>query len=295
MTPLRQQMIEAMRQRGFSLRTHQSYPGAVRALARYYRRSPAEPGVSELQGYFNHLVQERELSGASCRLYLNGIRFLYLQVLNWPSFDVRLVVPKRAQRIPELLTRGEVRCILDACANPKHRMLPRGGPLELTYGCGLRVSEVVALKVRDIDGERRLLRIAQGKGAKDRLVTLAPALLERLRRYWLVYRPAHWLFPHARIPDTHLSISTAQKVFTRAKGIGGVKKIGGIHSLRHAYATHQLEQGLPVHELQRLLGHGNLHSTGRRTAQRYVHWLPGHGRSGQGHADLVAGLVVRHG
>lgn len=290
MTPLRRQMIEAMRQRGFSMRTHQSYPAAVRDLARYYRRSPDQLDVAELQTYFNHLVQERELSGASCRLYLNGIRFLYLQVLKWPSFEVQLVMPKRAQRIPELLTRGEVGCILGACSNPKHRMLPRGGPLELTYGCGLRVSEVVALKVRDIDGERGLLRIAQGKGAKDRLVTLAPVLLERLRRYWSLYRPAHWLFPHAHIPDTHLSISTARKVFTRAKGVSGVKKIGGIHSLRHAYATHQLEQGLPVHELQRLLGHGNLHST-----QRYVHWLPGHGRSGQGHADLVAGLVVRHG
>jgi integrase/recombinase XerD len=280
MTPLRQQMIEAMRQRGFSIRTHQSYLAAVRDLARYYRRSPDQLDVAELQAYFNHLVQERELSGASCRLYLNGIRFLYLQVLNWPSFDVRLVVPKRAQRIPELLTRGEVGRILGACTNPKHRML-----LELTYGCGLRVSEVVALKVRDIDGERRLLRIAQGKGAKDRLVTLAPALLARLRRYWSLYRPAHWLFPHARIPDTHLSISTAQKVFTGAKAKSGVRKIGGIHSLRHAYATHQLEQGLPVHELQRLLGHGNLHST-----QRYVHWLPMTRHSDRRHIDLIAGL-----
>lgn len=280
MTPLRQQMIEAMRQRGFSIRTHQSYLAAVRDLARYYRRSPDQLDVAELQAYFNHLVQERELSGASCRLYLNGIRFLYLQVLNWPSFDVRLVVPKRAQRIPELLTRGEVWRILGACTNPKHRML-----LELTYGCGLRVSEVVALKVRDIDGERRLLRIAQGKGAKDRLVTLAPALLARLRRYWSLYRPAHWLFPHARIPDTHLSISTAQKVFTGAKAKSGVRKIGGIHSLRHAYATHQLEQGLPVHELQRLLGHGNLHST-----QRYVHWLPMTRHSDRRHIDLIAGL-----
>lgn len=284
MTPLRRQMIEAMHQRGFSMRTHRSYLAAVRDLARYYRRSPDRLEVTELQTYFNHLVQERELSGASCRLYLNGIRFLYLQVLKWPSFEVRLVIPKRAQRIPELLTRAEVGRILDACANPKHRML-----LELTYGCGLRVSEVVALRVRDIDGERRLLRIAQGKGAKDRLVTLAPALLERLRRYWSLYRPAYWLFPHPRAIDTHLSVTTAQRVFTRAKSRAGVDKVGGIHSLRHAYATHQLEQGLPVHELQRLLGHGNLQST-----QRYVHWLPGHGCSGPGHADLVGALAVRH-
>jgi integrase/recombinase XerD len=171
MTPLRKQMIAAMRQRGFSVRTHESYLAAVSDLARYYRRSPARLDVAELQAYFNHLAQERGLSGASCRLYLHGIRFLYLQVLKWPSFDVSLVVPKRAQRVPELLTRTEVQRILEACANPKHRML-----LELTYGCGLRVSEVVALRVRHLDGERRLLRVEQGKGAKDRQVILAPEL-----------------------------------------------------------------------------------------------------------------------
>lgn len=285
MTPLRQQMIDAMRQRGFSVRTHRSYLAAVSDLARYYRRSPARIEVAELQAYFNHLAQERGLSGASCRLYLNAVRFLYLHVLKWPTFDVPLVVPKRPQRIPELLTRGEVERILRACANPKHRML-----LQACYGCGLRVSEVVALRVRDLDGERRLLRIEQGKGAKDRLVILAPALLEMLRRYWSRYRPVDWLFPRGGDPAAHLSITSAQRVFGRAKARSGVKKIGGIHSLRHAYATHQLENGLPVHELQRLLGHGNLLST-----MRYVHWVPGGRRDGRGHADLIAELGVRHG
>jgi site-specific recombinase XerD len=273
-------MINAMRQRGFAERTHQSYLAAVSGLARYHRRSPAELDMAELQAYFNYLAQERELSGASCRLYLHGIRFLYLQVLKRPSFEVALVVPKRAQRVPELLTRAEVQRVVQACANPKHRTL-----LETTYGCGLRVSEVVALRVRDVDGERRLLRIEQGKGAKDRLVVLGPGLLDRLRRYWSLYHPRHWLFPRAHAADTHLSVSSAQRAFARAKASSGVKKVGGIHSLRHAYATHQLEHGLPVHELQRLLGHGTLQST-----LRYVHWLPGHQRSGRGHADLIAEL-----
>jgi len=163
---------------------------------------------------------------------------------------VALVVPKRAQRIPELLTRGEVRQILGACPNPKHWML-----LALCYGCGLRVSEVVAVRVRHLDGERRLLRIEQGKGAKDRAVILAPGLLDALRRYWRGYRPADWLFPSHPACERHLSVSTAQKVFVGAKRRAGVEKIGGIHSLRHAYATHPLETGLPVHPLQRLLGH----------------------------------------
>lgn len=277
MTPLRKQMIGAMRQRGFSVRTHESYLTAVRDLARYYRRSPDAITVDELQGFFDHLARERNLSPASCRLYLNGIRFLYLQVLQWETFDVQLIVPKRPQRIPELLTRQEVHRILAACTNPKHRML-----LETVYGCGLRVSEVVALKVRDIDGERGLLRIEQAKGAKDRLVIVSPGLLTALRRYWSTHRPRHWLFPQVFHPDRPLGVSTPQKVFTQAKNRSGVTKVGGIHSLRHAYATHQLEHGLPVHELQRLLGHGTLQST-----LRYVHWVPGHRRCDQGHADLI--------
>ncbi len=285
MTALRQQMIDAMRQRGFAARTQQSYLAAVSDLARYYRRSPAALSVDELQVYFKYLALERELSGASCRLYLNALRFLYLQVLEWSTFDVRLVIPKRAQRLPELLTRNEVAGILCACANRKHRML-----LETCYGCGLRVSEVVRLRVRHLDGERCLLRVEQGKGAKDRLVILSPGLLERLRRYWALYRPCDWFFPSSRDPSTPLSISSAQRVFTRAKVQSGVNKVGGIHSLRHAYATHQLENGLPIHQLQRLLGHGNLQST-----MRYTHWVPERARGERGCADLIAALEVRHG
>ncbi len=285
MTPLRRKMIDAMRARGFSERTHQSYLSAVSDLARYYQRSPVRLSIDELQAYFKYLAIERGLSGSSCRLYLNAVRFFYLQVLKWPSFDVPLVLPKRAQRIPELLTCEEVRRILAACANPKHRML-----LELCYGCGLRVSEVVRLRVRHLDGERRLLRIEQGKGAKDRQVMVSPVLLDKLRSYWLCYRPGDWLFPSARGAAGHLSIASAQRVFTRAKARSGVKKVGGIHSLRHAYATHHLENGLPVHQLQRLLGHGNLQST-----MRYLHWVPGGQCGARGHSDLIAGLEARHG
>jgi len=278
-------MIDAMRQRGFSVRTHQSYLAAVSDLARYYRRCPARLSVDELQAYFKYLALERGLSGASCRLYLNAARFFYLQVVKWPSFDVPVVVPKKAQRIPELLTRHEVGRIIRACDNPKHRML-----LELCYGCGLRVGEVVSVRVRDIDGERRLLRIEQGKGAKDRLVLLCPSLLEKLRAYWRRYHPVDWLFPNVRHASRPLSISTAQKVFGQAKRKAGIDKVGGIHSLRHAYATHQLENGLAVHRLQRLLGHGHLQST-----LRYVHWVAGVRGEDGGHSDLLSAVEVRHG
>ena len=283
MTALRQKMMDAMQVRGFSVRTHESYLAAVSDLARYYHRPPDQLNVDELQAYFLYLVKERGLSGASCRLYLNGIRFFYLQVLNWERFDVALQVPKAAQRIPELLTRTEVRRLLRACRNPKHRAL-----LTTCYGCGLRVSELVALKVRDIDSERQLLRIEQGKGAKDRQVLLSASLLEQLREYWRHYRPRLWLFPR-RDTQVALNISTPQRVFARAKQRAGIDKVGGIHSLRHAYATHQLEAGMPVHQLQRLLGHQNIHST-----LRYVHWVPGH-QEGRCGVDLIEALEVDHG
>ena len=252
MTPLRQRMITAMQMRGFSPRTHQSYLGAVRGLARYTRRSPDTLSSADLQRYFQYLVTERRLAPASVRLSYNGIRFLFRQVLAWPALDLEVALPRRPQRIPGLLTRAEVGAILGACEDARYRTM-----LTLTYGCGLRLSEVLALRVADIDGERRLLRIRQGKGAKDRLVPLSPTSLQR--------------------------------AFTRAKRRAGVAKDGGIHGLRHAYATHQLAAGLPVERLQRLMGHQSIHTT-----LRYVHWVPA-AREGEGELDLIAKLGVGHG
>lgn len=284
MTPLRQQMIDAMQQRGFSVRTHETYLAAVSSFAKYYHTPPDEIQLDQIQEYFVYLVKERGLSGASCRLYLNALRFLYLQVLEWDHFDVPVHYPKKAQKIPELLTRREVKQILDACDNDKHRMM-----LMICYGCGLRVSELVAIKIRHIDGERHLLRVEQGKGAKDRAVILSVTLLGHLRRYWLRYRPILWLFPNAGTPSKHLTLATAQKAFKKAKNKTGIEKIGGIHSLRHAYATHQLENGLPVHQLQQQLGHRSLQST-----LRYVHWLPAYQHGQTVFSDLVGQLEVGH-
>ncbi len=280
MTPLRQKMIEAMQLRGFSVRTHRSYLDAVSKLAQYYHRAPDRISGEELQAFFLYLAKDRGLSGATCRLYLNAIRFLYVQVLGRELIGVKLVVPKKAERIPELLTRSEVGRLLSVCGNIKHRML-----LTTCYGCGLRVSEVVALKVRDIDGERHLLRVEQGKGAKDRNVILSLALLSALRTYWRAVGPRHWLFPSWQ-SVTPLSIDSAQRAFTTAKRRARIEKVGGIHSLRHAYATHQLEAGMPVHQLQRLLGHRDIRST-----LRYVHWVPDYRESRHG-IDLIERLAI---
>jgi len=282
MTPLRERMIKAMRMHGFSPRTHESYLAAVSGLARFTRRSPDTLTQGDLQRYFEHLTLERQLAPASVRLAYNGIRFLYLQVLAWPAVDLEVTLPKRPQRIPALLTRGEVAAILDACDKPRYRTM-----LTLCYGCGLRLSEVLALRVGDIDGERRLLRIEQGKGAKDRLVPLSPTLLEALRAYWRLYRPREWLFS-GRCGEA-LSPTALQKAYTRAKRQAGITKPGGIHALRHAYATHQLAAGLNVERLQRLMGHSSI-----QTTLRYVHWLPS-AREGEGELDLIARLEGSHG
>lgn len=284
MISLRQQMIDAMQQRGLADRTHQSYLYAVSALAHYFNQPPDQLRSDQIQDYFVYLVKERGLSGASCRLYLNGIRFLYLQVLNWQQFDIPIQYPKRVQKIPELLTRSEIRQITAACDNDKHRMM-----LFTCYGCGLRVSELVALKVHHIDGERQLLRVEQGKGAKDRLVVLPVTLLKQLRHYWFDFRPNPWLFPNSNAPKRHLSITVIQKKFRIAKHKVGIKKSGGIHSLRHAYATHQLENGIAIHKLQHQLGHKHL-----QTTLRYVHWVPTYQQGGTGFSDLVGELEPDH-
>lgn len=282
MTALRQRMITAMQMHGFSARTHESYLAAVHGLAKYTRRSPDTLQPADLTRYFEHLVRERQLAPASVRLAYNGIRFLYLQVLAWPAVNLEVTLPKRAQRIPELLTRAEVAAILAACGNIRYRTM-----LSLCYGAGLRLSEVLALRVSDIDSERHLLRVTQGKGAKDRLVALSPTLLEQLRTYWRLYRPQDWLFPGAR--GVPLSPTSLQKAFTEAKRRAGVTKVGGIHGLRHAYATHQLAAGLGVERLQRLMGHTSIHTT-----LRYLHWLPS-AVEGEGERDLLAKLEVSHG
>ena len=231
MSPLQQKLIDAMLLRGFSQKTQKSYIAAVKDLAAYYHRSPAELTQEQIQAYFLYLVKERHLSGSSCVVMRSAIRFFYVNVLSWDEVSLETIeVPKRAQRIPELLNRKDVRSLLQACRNYKHRTL-----LSTIYGCGLRVSEAVGLKLKHIDSPRRIIRIEQAKGAKDRQVLLTDTLLLLLRRYWQTYKPTNWLFFGAD-KDKPLSTSSMQKIYEAAKRQTKIDKVGGIHSLRHAYA-----------------------------------------------------------
>jgi integrase/recombinase XerD len=279
MSPLRQQMIDTMTLMGRSPRTQASYLYAVTKLAEYYHRSPDQIEIGEVEHYFLYLLRERKLAPASVRIQVNGIRFLFSQVLRRPLEHSPIRYPKLPQRIPELLSHQDVQQLLACCSNRKHFTM-----LAICYGAGLRASELVALHVRDIDSVRAILHIRQGKVACDRELILTQGMLHLLRCYWQAYRPQDVLFYGYQM-QAPVSTCSAQKVYTRAKRAAGINKQGGIHALRHAYATHQLEAGMPVYQLQKLLGHQNI-----RTTLRYVHWLPHYQSDGGRGADLVSGL-----
>jgi len=263
MSTLRNKMIDKMLLKGFSERTKKTYLDAVSLLARYYKVSPDQLNQQDIQNWLLYLVKERQLSPATCRVYLNAIRYFYLHVLHWSDCNLELIIPKRKQRIPDLLSVSEVHAIIDNASNPKYHAM-----FCVCYGCGLRVSELVALQVKHINGEQRLLQVVQGKGFKDRNIPIPVSLLEQLRVYWRSFRPAHYLFA-GRDKNKPISITSVQKYFTQSKVRAHIVKVGGIHSLRHAFATHQLAAGTPIHQLKELLGHTDLKST-----ERYLHWQP---------------------
>jgi len=277
MHPLRQAMIDQMLLKGFSARTQETYLSAVRYLAQHYHMSPDKISAEDIQNWILHLVKIKKLSPSTCRVYLNALRFFYLQVLNWPECQLALDTPKRQQRIPDLLSPSDVRRLIDATSHIKYRTM-----FALCYACGLRVSELVALQVPHIHGEQRYVRIVQGKGGKDRNIPLSVSMLNKLRDYWRIEKPVHYLFP-GRDANTPISITSVQKYFTRTKAKAEINQVGGIHSLRHAFATHLLAAGMPIHQLKVLLGHQDLKST-----ERYLHWHPG---SNDTQYDLLIGIL----
>ena len=263
MTPLRQKMVDLMTFRQLSPKTHTAYLNIVIRLSNYYQRSPEQISIEEIKQWLIYIANERKWSASTTHQAINGLKFLYHQVLEYGDHFIDIPLPKRPQKSPVLLTQTEVYQILQSAKDLKKLTL-----LCVCYGCGLRVSELVALNQDDIDSEHLMLRIVQSKGKKDRIVPLSLSLLNLLRHYWQAWHPNYYLFCRyqQRVP---MSISSAQKIFTQVKSTAGINKKGGIHSLRHAYATHQIEQGLPIHQLQQFLGHSDI-----KTTLRYLHWLP---------------------
>lgn len=262
MTPLRQQMTDAMVLRGFAARTQEAYLAAVLALARYYRRPPDLLTVGQLQSYLLHLITEKKLAYASVNQASCAFRFLFGTVLRKPEVRFEIPMAKVPKRLPQILSREEVTRLIEAGATLRARTL-----LSTAYAAGLRVTEVCALQLSDIESapDRMCLKVRQGKGGQDRYTLLSPRLLDTLRRYWCDRRPRLWLFPNTS-GSGPINATTAQRIYGAARDAAGIAPEGGIHTLRHAFATHLLEAGVDLPTIQRLLGHGQISTT-----MRYLH------------------------
>ena len=260
MTPLRQRMLNDMTVRGLSENPKKSYLASVKGLARHYRRSPDQISAHEVQDYLIHLHEQRGLSWKSCNCVRHGVRFLYRITLGVPDPHFYLPGAKTPSTLPEILNDDELVRLFTVTTNPKHRSV-----LMTAYAAGLRASEIGRVRVSDIDSKRMSLRVDQGKGNKDRYVPLSPRLLKQLREYWRRKRPEPWLFPNELLGHP-LGRDGVWHIYKRAKEKAGITKAGGIHTLRHCYATGLLEAEVELPVIQRRLGHNSIRST-----MRYLH------------------------
>ena len=260
MTPLRQRMIEDMRVRNLSPNTQRLYIDGVARFARYFGKSPERLGPEDVRTYQVYLIHQKHASSSALQQTVCALRFLYRNTLGKEWALPYIPAPKREKKLPVVLSQEEVSRFFEHLPNLKHRAL-----IMTAYATGMRVSEVVSLRAADIDSDRMMIRVEQGKGRKDRYVMLSPNLLELLRAYWKVARPADWLFPGQR-PGTHLTAKRVLQVCIKAGGAAGLTKRATVRALRHSFATHLLEAGANIRVIQILLGHRSL-----RTTARYTH------------------------
>jgi integrase/recombinase XerD len=259
-SPLRQRMIEDMRMRKLAPKTQSSYIRAMRHFTGWLHRSPDTASAEDLRRYQLHCV-DRGVSSITLNATITGLRFFFEVTMNRPELMAKMRPVRVARTLPVILSREEVSRLIEGARTLKHRTA-----LSVAYGAGLRVSEVVALKVTDIDSTRMLLRVEQGKGQKDRYALLPPILLERLRTWWRHARaagkvlPGGYLFPGLDPLD---SMSTRQlnRAVHEAAQAAHIDKRVSMHSLRHAFATHLLEQKEDIRTIQVLLGHKKLETT----------------------------------
>jgi len=254
MTPLRQRFIDDLRIRNLSPKTIKAYVAGVVRFARHFQRSPADLGREEIRSYQLHLLRQQ----ADWSLYnqtVCALRFLYRVTLDRP--DVVQVVPygKKPKKLPAVLDPEEVVRLIGAAKPGRDQTF-----VQTTYACGLRLNETLHLQVTDIDSQRMVIHIRQGKGGKERLVPLSVGLLEILRNYWRRYRPTIWLFP-GMIPGRPLSDGTVDRWFQVIVRRAGFSKRVTCHTLRHSFATHMLEAGVDLPTLQALLGHSHMRAT----------------------------------
>jgi site-specific recombinase XerD len=259
MTALRQKLIDEIQLRGFSIHTQDSYVRCVAGLAQFYHRPPDQIGDEEIKTYLLHLLRERHLAVSSLIVAVSGLRFFFSKVLHRATTAIEQALPRMKKPIlrPRVYSVQELEQLFGwPDLNRKHRAL-----FMTTYAAGLRVTEVCQLRIADLLSDRHQIHIVQAKGKKDRYTVLSPRLLEELRGYWRLYHPKDWLFPSTLFPDRPLTRGAVERAFTDAVERAGLPDRGGIHSLRHSFATHLLEAGVDLLTLQRLLGHSRLATT----------------------------------
>ncbi|MBB5420662.1 tyrosine-type recombinase/integrase [Paraburkholderia atlantica] len=257
MTPLRERMLHDMQIRNLADNTQKAYLLQVSSFARHFRRSPEVLGPEEIRAWIIHLTNQRKLAPASVQLAVGALRFLYRITLRCDWSDEDFPLPKRPVKLPVILSFEEATRFFESIPSLKQRTI-----LMTAYAAGLRVSEVVHLKVTDIDSKRMMIRVCQGKGRKDRYVMLSPRLLEILRLYWQDARPSEWLFA-GNIPGRPISRQAVGEACALARQRSGITKPVTPHSLRHAFATHLLETGADVRRIQLLMGHRSMATTAR--------------------------------
>ena len=253
-SPLRRRMIEDMTVRNFAPKTQHDYIRAVTKLARFLGRSPDTATAEDLRRFQLHLTENR-VGAPTINFTVTVLRFFFTMTLDRADAIKHLTFVREPRKIPVVLSLEEVARLLEAAPGPKYK-----AALAAAYGAGLRVSEVATLKVSDIDSERMMLRVEQGKGHKDRHAMLAPQLLELLRDWWRIARPQVWLFP-GQNPVNPMTTRQINRACHAAADMARITKRVSPHTLRHSFATHLLEQNTDIRMIQVLLGHAKLETT----------------------------------
>lgn len=262
-TEIARRFLEDLQLHGFAVRTQESYMRAVRLLAYHYHKSPDKITEEELRQYFLYLKNTKKCSRATMTIALCGIKFFFEHTLkrNWATF--KLVRPAPDKRLPTILSREEVRLILSKVRLRHYRIC-----LHTIYSCGLRLTEATQLQVGDVDSSRMLLHIRHGKGGKDRYVPLPKSTLALLREYWKTHRNPTWVFPapgrgriHRPTATKPMPYCNVQDALRAALKESGINKRASVHTLRHSYATHLLEAGVNLRQIQEYLGHNSPQTT----------------------------------
>jgi len=255
-SPLRQRMTEDMTIRGFTVGTQRGYLVAVENFTSFLGRAPDGATAEDLRRYQLHM-RSSGASASAMNAAVSALRFFFGVTLGRGDANQGVTTVREPRKLPVVLSPEEVARLLDAASGLKYR-----AALSVAYGAGLRASEVVSLKLADIDSSRMVIRVEQGKGRKDRYAMLSETLLHLLRTYWKASRPQGWLFP-GQNPVNPLSTRQLNRAFHGAKDAAGIDKRVSLHTLRHCFATHLLEQKVDIRVIQVLLGHSKLDTTAR--------------------------------